>query len=133
MMFDVGPRDVAPRDFHPAFVGRTQARQRFDEFGLAVARDAGNADDFAGADGESSLGRPPACLRPAPSAHRPVSIDGAKLRRAFLDRQIDSAARHRADDLARRGFRCRRRNDDASVAQNRHAVGDRHYSRAVCA
>ena len=53
--FDAAGRDVDAVDADRAGVGRAETDQRFDELSLAVAGNAGYADDLAGADGEADL------------------------------------------------------------------------------
>ena len=134
MRRDIGCAHIDAADLDPAAVRAPQADERLDEFVLAVARDARDPDDFAGANGQAALGRR-AAAPPAPATVRSTaSRSGAPTCAGpFVDVQIDVAPGHRADDFARASsrpslIRC----DHAAVAQDRHAIGDRHHLVAAC-
>ena len=77
MRGDVGAGHVDAADAHAPAVGRAQADQRLDELALAVAGDAGDADDLAGAHRERRRGRPAACRAAPATVSSTASSSGA--------------------------------------------------------
>ena len=111
---------------HPAADRLANAGDRFQQFGLAIARHSGNADDFAGAQVERDIidhGDATAI------AHRQVfdrKLDLARIGLALFDPQQHAASHHQLGQFLDRGFPGFARRHHLAAAHNGHLVGDRH-------
>ena len=124
---DVELGDVRAGDPDRAGVDRAQADERLDQFCLAVAGDAGDADDLAAAQAKADAVDERLAARRGDGEIGRLEQDRAGTGGALLDVQIDAAPGHRAHDVARGGVRGDHAVDDAAVAQHGDAVGDRHH------
>ena len=112
-----------------AGVGVAQADERLDQLGLAVALDAGDAQDLALVDGEGDVvehaayaaGRRASRRSSTVRTGRSVTVDSAGLRRGQL------AADHQLGELARGGLGGDGRADRRAAADDGDLVGDRQH------
>ncbi len=117
-------REVTPGDREAAALERAQARQRLDELRLAVAVDAGDADDLTGADLERD-----AAHRVELAIVEHVEILDLEQRLAghrsgLLDAQENVATDHQARELRLGRTRGGQRLDLLPAPEHRDAVGD---------
>jgi hypothetical protein len=110
--------------------GALQAGQRTQQVGLAVARDAGDADDLARRDGEADVVELVAA--------EVLDLEHGRLRggvigRALVgERRLDAAPDDELDDLVVAERRHRRGRAHGAVAQDADAIGDQaHLGQAM--
>ena len=105
---------------------RADAGERLEELRLAVARDAGDAEDFAFPQDEGDVVD---ANDAAVVAHHEVARlerDPARMRGALVDLQDDLAPDHRVGELRRRGLGGIEGRDHLAAPHHRHAVGQAH-------
>src|SRR5690606_31533086 len=112
--------DVAPAQDNPPGACRLQARQSLNQLGLAVAADAGYADDLAGADGKAERADGPAAPADAQSLDGENGLAGRARRALAQWRQL--AADDAARDLLLGGLGERRRGHQPAASHHRDAV-----------
>ena len=119
--------DVLTAELDGAGNERLQAGQAVDELRLAVAVDAGKADDLAAADLERNVLDGIVLVELGGHGHAlHLEHDLAKLGRLLVHMEADAAADHHGGQLLRRGAGGLDRADVLALAQHRAAVGDRH-------
>ena len=94
-----------PRHRQPAAGRRADARQHLQQLGLAVARDAGDADDLAGAQLESDIVEQPHAARVDQGQVLGLQQHLARLRRRLVELQQHLAADHQLGQLLGAGIR----------------------------
>ncbi len=118
-----GMRHLAALEHDAPIAGPAHAGERFDELGLAVSVDAGDAQDLALPQGE---GHAPHGIEAAVVAHpEVVDLQDDLARRAGcpLDLQQDLAPDHELGQAALRGLAPRQRPDALAAPQHGDAVG----------
>ena len=102
------------------------AGENFEQLRLAVAGDAGDADDLAGADLEGNVGEAAhaLCVDIAQVLH--LQQRRARHGRLLRDPQQHAAADHQLGKFLRRGLRCLARRHHLAAAHHRDLVGHRH-------
>ena len=105
---------------------RPDAGERLQQFRLAVAGDARDADDLALAQNERNIldAVTPRSSRTARSAH--LEHDPAGMRRALVDLEDHLAADHRVGELRRRSLRGLEGRDDLAAPHHRDAIRQAH-------
>ena len=108
-----------------------QPGDRFDQLALAVAFDAGDADDLAGAHVERHV-VDDAARAGADGEIADAQRDRARLRRRLLDPQQHVAPDHQPRQLGRARLPGLDAADDLAVAHDRHVIGDREHFASLC-
>ncbi len=105
---------------------RPDAGERLEKLRLAVAGDAGDAQNLALAQNEGDA--VDACDAAVVAHHKVTRLerDWARMRRALFDLQDDLAPDHRVGELGRRGAGGVESRDHLPAPHHRHAVGQAH-------
>ena len=111
-----------------------EVEEGFGEVGLAVAVDAGDAEDLVGVEGRGEVvdgGGGRVWSRTLRFWTRRMGGPGGE--RGFGGGEVDVAADHEAGESRGRWFPAlAKRGEDAAVAHDRDAVGERRGSRGAC-
>ena len=105
---------------------RANAGQRLEQFGLAVAGDARDAEDLARPQIERDVVEARDAAIVAHGEVARLQHDCAGMRGPFVDLQDDLAPDHRVGEFGRRGLRGLERRDDFAAPHHRDAVGQAH-------